>query len=94
MTTDIFNLRPDRWTEQAACVGEDPELWYPLGRSGRLGDPMREEPAKAICGGCPVRVRCLSAALEEEAGVESARYGIRGGLNEFERSALVADGAA
>ncbi|MFD8415217.1 WhiB family transcriptional regulator [Streptomyces sp. NPDC059650] len=46
----------------------------------------REEAAKAVCGGCPVRIPCRRHAL-------AARipHGVRGGLTADERHALLAD---
>ncbi len=35
----------------------DPDLWF-------AEDPAELERAKTLCGGCPVRRQCLSAALE------------------------------
>jgi WhiB family redox-sensing transcriptional regulator len=51
------------------CAGADPELFFPLpGQSGN--------PAKAICGTCPVRARCLELALDRD-----ERFGIWGGVD-------------
>lgn len=78
-----------RWTEGAACKPEDLDLFFPTGRPGCSGDPRRTEAAKAICARCDIRTICLTKALEEEAAGESHRWGIRGGLDAGERSALV-----
>jgi nitrogenase molybdenum-iron protein alpha/beta subunit len=44
--------------------------------------------AKATCGRCPVRERCLAEALEEEGDAPLVmRQGIRGGLTAKERVA-------
>jgi WhiB family redox-sensing transcriptional regulator len=82
-----------RWTEGAACTPDDLPLFFPKGRGGRQGDPRRVQAAKDICGRCPIRERCLSKALEEEAG-EAMRWGVRGGLDADERAALALGGAA
>jgi len=82
-----------RWTEGKACLPEDLELFYPVGRSGRFGDPNRGAQAKAICARCDIRTLCLTKALEEEADYAS-RFGIRGGLDEDERAQLADSGAA
>jgi hypothetical protein len=74
----------------AACVGEDPELWFP---QTMYEARVKGAQAKAICGRCPVRVACLTRALEEEVGYAS-RHGIRGGLDEDERAQLADSGAA
>lgn len=76
----------------AACYQHPtlpPDAWFPSTTAERR---FYEADVKAACGSCPVRVTCLDRALEEEAFVE--RHGIRGGLNEDERAAIVADGAA
>jgi len=65
----------------AACHGhDDPELWFAY-------DPLEQAEAKRICGTCPVRARCLEAALTEEGSTTAgSRFGIRGGLNNKERA--------
>ncbi|MGP3686505.1 WhiB family transcriptional regulator [Streptomyces sp. IBSNAI002] len=68
----------DNWGARGACVGRLQEF------------AAGEVKAKAICATCPVTAECLSAALLEEG--RASRYyrdGVRGGLNEAERAALV-----
>lgn len=73
------------WTHAAACRGSEGSLFYSADSAERKEDRLeREQLAKRICAGCGVREECLHAALERH---ES--YGIWGGLNEFERRALV-----
>lgn len=48
------------WHDQAACVGENPELFYAGDRN-----PKATQQARDICGGCPVRTPCLLAAYTE-----------------------------
>ena len=57
------------WRERAACRGENPELFFPVGTSGPALQQI--EQAKAICRSCPVARECLAAALEngEDAGI-------------------------
>jgi len=66
------------WIERSSCIGEDPELFFPVGSTGAA----LAQTAKAIeiCAGCPVRAECLEWALEtcQDAGVW-------GGLGEEER---------
>ena len=69
------------WTDEAACRGEDPELFFPLGLGHEFSGQIRR--AKAICGRCPVREDCLLTALGRP-----DRYGIFGGLTEDERAKL------
>ncbi|MEU3468999.1 WhiB family transcriptional regulator [Streptomyces sp. NPDC006687] len=45
----------------------------------------REEAAKAVCGGCPVRLPCRRQALAER-----VLDGVRGGLTPEERHVLLA----
>ena len=41
------------------CHGDDPDLWF-------AEAPADLELAKSLCTGCPVRARCLTAALARE----------------------------
>lgn len=41
------------------CHDNDPDLWF-------AESPTDLEQAKSLCTGCPVRDRCLAAALERE----------------------------
>jgi len=69
----------DNWRLRAACSGEDPELFFPIGSSGPA--LKQTELAKAICRHCPVSEQCRKWSLE--AGVE---FGIWGGVDEDERN--------
>ena len=53
-----------RWMLRGACLGEDPELFFPISGSGSAGAKIRA--AKAICAQCPVRANCLSYALSTQ----------------------------
>lgn len=76
MNTDVADFAD--WRELAACLSENPELFFPISGTGRgLLQAVR---AKAVCGGCPVRQRCLDYALDTRQA-----YGIWGGLGEEER---------
>lgn len=66
------------WVELARCVGEDPELFFPMG-APRLVSAQTER-AKAVCHGCPVRSDCLEWSL-----VTAQDAGVWGGLDEDER---------
>ncbi|MEV7617661.1 WhiB family transcriptional regulator [Streptomyces sp. NPDC089799] len=46
----------------------------------------REQAAKAVCGGCPVRIACRRSALADR-----VRHGVRGGLTADERHVLLLD---
>jgi WhiB family redox-sensing transcriptional regulator len=69
------------WRSQARCLGTNPELFFPLGGTGR---PLAQaEMAKAMCLGCPVRQLCLKYALET-----NQVTGVWGGTTEDERRAI------
>jgi WhiB family redox-sensing transcriptional regulator len=70
------------WLRSAACVGEDPELFFPVGTSGpALRDVTA---AKRVCARCPVTDECLSFALSN-----GQASGVWGGTCEEERDALL-----
>src|SRR5690606_13146858 len=69
------------WRDRAACLDEDPELFFPIGNTGPALQQI--EDAKAICRTCPVIDTCLKWALET--GQDA---GVWGGLSEDERRAL------
>ncbi|SDW37847.1 WhiB family transcriptional regulator, redox-sensing transcriptional regulator [Amycolatopsis xylanica] len=70
------------WRENAACRDIDPELFFPV---SELGPGARQvAQAKAVCGACPVRAKCLDYALDN--GLTS---GIFGGTTEGERRNLL-----
>ncbi|MEU2876717.1 WhiB family transcriptional regulator [Streptomyces sp. NPDC007070] len=70
------------WLRSAACVGEDPELFFPVGAVG----PARREiaAAKRVCARCPVLTQCRSFALGS-----AQTAGVWGGMCEEERVALL-----
>ncbi|MEU7061607.1 WhiB family transcriptional regulator [Streptomyces sp. NPDC046197] len=70
------------WLRSAACVGEDPELFFPVGTTGPA---LREvAAAKRICARCPVITQCLDFALGS-----GQASGVWGGTCEEERDALL-----
>lgn len=66
------------WRQKAACLDEDPELFFPDGTTGAAFDQIQR--AKAVCRRCPVIRECLQWALDH-----NQEAGIWGGLNEEER---------
>ena len=66
------------WLATARCIGEDPELFFPVGSTDLA--LAQTERAKRICGRCPVVLECRewSLATAQDAGVW-------GGLSEEER---------
>jgi Transcription factor WhiB. len=69
------------WRNRAACLHEDPELFFPIGNTGLA--LLQIEEAKAVCRGCEVVETCLQLAIES--GKDA---GVFGGLSEDERRAL------
>lgn len=67
----------DDWRHRAACLGEDPELFFPIGNTGT--SLIQIEEAKAVCRRCPVMDTCLHWALDTRQDA-----GIWGGLSEDE----------
>lgn len=69
VTDERFNTLPpeDRWMVAAACADETTELFF----SDEFDDVVA---AKMICLDCPVRARCLDAAVERK-----EQFGIWGG---------------
>lgn len=69
--------RPFKWQDFALCLETDPDVFFP--EKGSSADP-----ARSVCGECPVRLQCLDYALSRELA-----YGVFGGLTPRERQALV-----
>lgn len=59
------------WMDQANCAGIDSAVFF---------DPHHEAEAKAICGGCEVRINCLRASF-----ALGFPDGVWGGKNYIER---------
>lgn len=68
------------WRADAACLGEDPNLFHPESM-----DDENAWEARRICRGCPVAEACLRDALET-----NDRFGIRAGLSPKQRTNLKA----
>lgn len=72
----------DRWWLHAACGPEKADLFFPEpGSLSRREWRRREEAAKQVCAGCPVREPCLGEAL-----LTPEEYGVWGGLTAHERA--------
>ncbi|MFE0514310.1 WhiB family transcriptional regulator [Streptomyces sp. NPDC058964] len=70
------------WLRRAACTGEDPELFFPVGTTGPA---LRDiAAAKRVCARCPVITPCLAYAL-----AHGQTHGVWGGTCEAERAALL-----
>ncbi|MGW0705528.1 WhiB family transcriptional regulator [Streptomyces sp. NPDC002643] len=69
------------WRERAACLREDPDLFFPIGAGGLTLEQI--DAAKAVCARCSVLEQCLEWAVET-GNVE----GVWGGTTESERRAM------
>jgi len=72
---------PD-WRHEAACLDEDPDLFFPIGYTGPA--VAQTANAKAVCRTCPVIAVCLTWALDTRQW-----YGIWGGLDDRDRVNLL-----
>jgi WhiB family redox-sensing transcriptional regulator len=70
------------WWSQAACLNEDPELFFPVGTRGPAVHQVEE--AVEVCRRCFVRGQCLEWAL----GVGGPDHGVWGGVDADERRQL------
>src|SRR5690606_26612296 len=75
MTSPLYPDELPTWRDGAACLGVDPDLFFPP-----QGGATNGAEAKQICGGCPVQAECLDYAV-----TTAQKYGIWGGTNERER---------
>lgn len=74
------------WQLRAACRGPRSTVFFPPASGERRDErELREARAKVICADCLVRSECLDYALSIK-----EPHGIWGGLNEHERSELLA----
>ncbi|MGV9348636.1 WhiB family transcriptional regulator [Streptomyces spiralis] len=71
----------DHWRDHAACRGQDPDLFFPIGTTGPALAQI--EQAKAVCRRCPVQDRCLEWALNTDQTI-----GVWGATTESERRGL------
>lgn len=66
------------WRDLAACLGHDPDLFFPAGETGPAAEQIRA--AKRVCASCEVQDECLTYAVET-----NQVAGVWGGLTEDER---------
>ena len=72
------HLRRSRWQHQGACNDQDTDEWFVRNEGSRSA-----QPAKQVCGTCPVRRDCLASSL-----VFGEEYGVWGGLDRHQRHTL------
>ncbi len=74
-----FDPQDETWSVRAACLAEDPEMFYP-DRVSQAADAL------VVCARCPVRDECLAYAVRAE-GTRGLSYraGIWGGLTPEQR---------
>ncbi|MEU9689238.1 WhiB family transcriptional regulator [Amycolatopsis japonica] len=72
---------------EAACRGEDPELFFPVTETGP--GARQAARAKAVCARCPVVSACLAYAVDN-----GLAHGVFGGLTGSERRQLIRVGNA
>lgn len=81
MTNETWSSRDGDWSNHAACLNEDPELFFPIGESALAEAQIRD--AQAVCASCPVRTPCLTFALNT-----NVSYGVWGGTEPKERARM------
>ena len=72
------------WRDRAACIGEPPEMFFPLdlvgsgGRDLRVAARNRQATRQAldVCARCEVTAECLDDAIAHD------DHGVRGGTTE------------
>ncbi len=64
------------WAERGSCRDMDPDTLFVPGAA--------QHRAKRVCASCPVRVECLTEALDNR-----LEFGIWGGMTERERRSLL-----
>jgi WhiB family redox-sensing transcriptional regulator len=69
------------WRDRGACVGEDPELFFPIGSGGPASRQVAE--AKLVCARCTVVHECLDWAV-----AVGESDGVWGGTTPEERLAI------
>ena len=81
--------------DRAACLGLPPEMFFEdvwvEDDEGTVVDVNEDAlaRARAVCAGCPVRVPCIEAAMDEEDGsADARRHGMRAGLTPSQRYSI------
>lgn len=74
-----YRTAPEDWRDRARCAGLDTELFFPLSDGAERPEV---EGVLRYCHGCPVRIECLTWALEH------GEDGIWGGTTARQREAM------
>lgn len=73
------------WQQRGSCRAVDSEVFFPpMHFEHKPEREAREAKAKAICDGCPVRIECLTWALEVR-----EPHGVWGGASEGDRKQML-----
>lgn len=81
LSLDDDPVRRLQWQDDAACRDYDSDLFFEPDNEWPAVRARREQAAKKVCAGCPVRADCLSFA---ESGPEV--FGVWGGTTQRERA--------
>lgn len=79
----LVSASANDWRHRAACLEEDPELFFPIGDMNRGPARLQAEAAKAVCRRCEVVDTCLEWALT------TGQEGVWGATTDHERRALI-----
>lgn len=60
----MFTSELHAWRDEAACLGADPEVFFPITTTGQFHDATVNA-ARGICQSCNVINDCLNFALAE-----------------------------
>ena len=77
----VLILEHPEWMAEGACVGHDPEVFFPPPGLNQFANE-----AKRICARCAVRETCLQYALDK-----NEQHGIWGGLSARQRNVILRD---
>ena len=85
----LSRRRYGHWYEEAACLGQATNDFYPADNERGPRRRRRETLAKQVCARCAVTVQCLRWALDTR-----EPHGVWGGLSADERDVLLSQRTA
>lgn len=56
-----MKVTKDNWQAKAACLGSDPEAWFPEKSYGMV--------PRTVCATCPVKLWCIVDGIGEDTGI-------------------------